>query len=142
MFASRKQQEEAIQTSHKLEEMRKYQVRPSEWQSMNLKILQRKRKLSTIIFTLCRLSMSLSCFFNSVKAGLSSGSFCQHLIMIWYLEFFIWNTILFHLANTKHQLMWKSLYNISCCKEGERLDRSLQFIIHVLWFRHSVALSK
>ena len=81
------------------------------------------------ILTLCRVSMSLSWVFNSVKVGLASGSFFQHFIMIWYLVLFKWFV--------------KDLKNVSMYDNGEQVNKeNLQFFIDVLWFRHPVSILK
>ena len=42
--------------------------------------------MSITILTLCTVSVSLSWSLKSLNVGLTSGSFCQQLVMIWYLK--------------------------------------------------------
>ena len=53
--------------------------------------LLHEKKVMGVMFisslTLCMVSMSLSWSLKSVNVGLASGSFCQQLVMIWYLKF-------------------------------------------------------
>ena len=63
----------------------------SIWRVLAAKLLfLHDRKVIGFMFvtslTLCRVSMSLSWSLKSSNVGLASGSFCQQLVMIWYLK--------------------------------------------------------